>query len=348
MSSVDKYRSQQGLSADTTSSYNPDPQLVDWINQAAGETGADPVALLATSLMESGGKLHGSAGDKGTSFGPFQFHIGGALGTHPPSWASTYAAILNRATEFARLGVRGGRGAALVQRPADPKLYAQGVDGLLAQAHAILAKLGGGAFASTTPTATGMPALTGLKGLNQPARDFYAQSGPEAAVGILEAKSPGEARILFENANKKYHVPAQTFKPAALTPPPATTGGVSFAPGGGWGGSYALATTLADIGKGLGLKAVSEKRATKMTASGGVSDHWTGSKTSYAYDMSNGSAPTPQMDKFATQAAAALGVPNWHGGVLNVDKGGYRYQILYRTHVGGNHFNHVHVGVRKL
>jgi hypothetical protein len=85
-----------------------------------------------------------------------------------------------------------------------------------------------------------------------------------------------------------------------------------------------------------------------MTASGGISDHWTGSRTSYAYDLSNGSAPTPQMDKAATQIAAALGVPNWHGGVLNVNKGGYRYQVLYRTHVGGNHFNHVHVGVRKL
>ncbi len=30
------------------------------------------------------------------------------------------------------------------------------------------------------------------------------------------------------------------------------------------------------------------------------------------------------------------------GGVYNIG----RYQILFNTHVGGNHFNHLHVGVR--
>jgi hypothetical protein len=28
--------------------------------------------------------------------------------------------------------------------------------------------------------------------------------------------------------------------------------------------------------------------------------------------------------------------------------GGYRYQLIYRTYEGGNHFNHVHFGVRDI
>lgn len=147
------YRKQQGL-APVTQSY--DPKVVGWIVQAAGATGADPAALLATSLQESGAR-RGAVGDGGTSFGPFQMHRGGALGTHSPAWANTYAPVLNRAQEFARLQVHGGTGAAAVQRPADRSLYAEGVDKYLAQAKAILAHYQGGAPA--TPAAPKAPKI---------------------------------------------------------------------------------------------------------------------------------------------------------------------------------------------
>lgn len=133
------YRKQQGM-APVTQSY--DPKLVGWIVQASKATGADPAALLATSIQESGARLNGPAGDNGTSFGPFQFHRGGALGTHSPQWASSYEAVLNRAQEFKRLQVHGGVGAAAVQRPQDRSLYAQGVGSHLQQAKAILAHYG--------------------------------------------------------------------------------------------------------------------------------------------------------------------------------------------------------------
>jgi len=127
------YNAQNGVVAKGTY----DPVVVDWVRQAAAETGADPVALLATSLQESGAQ-RGRVGDAGTSYGPFQFHRGGALANHTPQWANTYEAVLNRAQEFKRLGVRGGTGAAAVQRPRDPHLYAKGVDSLLSRAAAIL------------------------------------------------------------------------------------------------------------------------------------------------------------------------------------------------------------------
>lgn len=119
---------------------------------------------------------------------------------------------------------------------------------------------------------------------------------------------------------------------------------------GDWGGAHQYAGAFADVGFSHGLKAVSEKRDRKATASGGVSDHWTGSKNAYAYDLSNGSAPTPEMDAAAIEIAARLGM-KYDGKrslVLTKTIGQYRVQVLYRTNVGGNHFNHIHVGVRKV
>lgn len=131
---VSTYRKAQGLAPITQSS---DPVVVAWTKRAAAATGADPVALLATALQESGAR-RGAVGDGGTSAGPWQFHRGGALGNHSFAWANSYPAALNRAQEFARLKVHGGVGAAAIQRPADRALYARGVDSFLEQARSIL------------------------------------------------------------------------------------------------------------------------------------------------------------------------------------------------------------------
>lgn len=85
-----------------------------------------------------------------------------------------------------------------------------------------------------------------------------------------------------------------------------------------------------------------------LTTSGNRSDHKGPPNVSWAADMSNGSAPTPQMDRLAADLAAAFGIP-WSGsGLVSHNAGGYRYQLIYRTNQGGNHFNHVHLGVKKL
>jgi hypothetical protein len=91
----------------------------------------------------------------------------------------------------------------------------------------------------------------------------------------------------------------------------------------------------------------------RMTTSGNVSDHWTGN----AADL-----PMPVDSKIgdltAAHALEAAGVPWSHaiqmaqkGGVFNVtpksgEFKGRRVQVLWKTMVGGNHHNHVHVGVR--
>lgn len=348
-SPVDQYRAQQGM-APVTHSF--DPKLVSWIRQAAAETGADPAALLATSLQESGARLNGPAGDGGTSFGPFQFHRGGALGNHSPAWASTYEAVLNRAHEFAKGQVHHGKGAAAVQRPRDQRLYARGVDSFADEARAILGK--GLAQKPKRPKA---PRVTDTVD--------HADEGPLMleALARLHPNSGGSGIQQALNANAALAGIAAPTLPvvgqAASTPTvhqavtrPKSKPKMPAAPmpraGGGWAGSHNLALAMAAIGKRNGLSIASEKRARRNTTSGNMSDHYEGNKSAYAFDLSNGSAPTPQMDATAAQIAASLGVKNWKGGVLNVNRGGYRYQLLYRTRVGGNHFNHVHVGVRKL
>ena len=114
--------------------------------------------------------------------------------------------------------------------------------------------------------------------------------------------------------------------------------------GGGLGGSDKPIKLAIRIGKRNRLVITSTKRASGAT----TSDHHVSQQRSSAADMSNGSSPTPQMDKTAREIATLLGHPEFRAGNLRVNLHGYRVQLLWRTNIGGNHFNHVHVGVRVL
>ncbi len=120
------------------------------------------------------------------------------------------------------------------------------------------------------------------------------------------------------------------------------TPGQFLRPGGGWGGSEASVRRAIRIATDNGLTVTSTKRS--ILSSG--SDHHVSQKMAFAADLSNGSSPTPQMDKTARDIARALGHPGWRGGVLTTSHGAARAQLLWRTTQGGNHFNHVHFGVR--
>jgi len=81
------------------------------------------------------------------------------------------------------------------------------------------------------------------------------------------------------------------------------------------------------------------------TITGGRSDHQGPPQTAWAADPSGTPA---QMDGLASDIAQLLGM-EWDGsGVAEVTKDGVRYQMLYRTLVGGDHFTHVHIGARKV
>ena len=78
-----------------------------------------------------------------------------------------------------------------------------------------------------------------------------------------------------------------------------------------------------------------------------TSDHSLSQTTSWATDLAvrGIQRPTPQTEEAARRVAAALGRPGWSGGDLKVVIGGYRFQVLWKV---AGHFNHVHVGVRKV
>jgi hypothetical protein len=121
----------------------------------------------------------------------------------------------------------------------------------------------------------------------------------------------------------------------------------ALCPHRGWGGTQGPIEALAAI---TGLPAVSVKRETRNTASGGVSDHWVGCAQCFANDL--GTTP-PAGDAPASRMASAIAGPGYAswgrtGGVLSVERCGIRFQLLWRTYVGGNHYDHIHIGARRV
>jgi hypothetical protein len=83
------------------------------------------------------------------------------------------------------------------------------------------------------------------------------------------------------------------------------------------------------------------------TSGNGKSDHHVANTDAWAVDLAvrGIQRPTPQTEEAARRVASALGKPGWTGGDLKVTIQGYRFQVLWKV---GGHFNHVHVGVKKI
>jgi hypothetical protein len=117
-------------------------------------------------------------------------------------------------------------------------------------------------------------------------------------------------------------------------------------PGGSWAGSEAPARRASQIGTQNGLTVTSLKRSTGSSGS----DHHVSQLSSFAVDMSNGTAPTPAMLRTARQIAAAMGYAWPSNGYIETatTAAGYRAQLIYDSSVVSGHGNHVHFGVRKV
>ncbi|MEA2826253.1 MAG: hypothetical protein QOG43_692 [Actinomycetota bacterium] len=140
--------------------------------------------------------------------------------------------------------------------------------------------------------------------------------------------------------------------PAGLTalpapsPPSADDPMAWFAPGGRNQGTENLALALADI-------ALADNPPLYISDGWGrtwgssTSDHSISRTDSWAVDLAvrGIQRPTAQTEEAARRVAAALGHPDWTGGDLKVTINGYRFQVLWKV---SGHFNHVHVGVRKV
>lgn len=119
---------------------------------------------------------------------------------------------------------------------------------------------------------------------------------------------------------------------------------------GAWMGTMKFAKALAKLGQRYGCVPSSEKRSWRNTKKGTRSDHWTGSKDSYAVDIAGCSMAYPggAADKTARDIAKAIGLKRHAGGCYSIVHGQYRFQLIWMTQCGGDHTDHVHIGVRRL
>lgn len=121
-----------------------------------------------------------------------------------------------------------------------------------------------------------------------------------------------------------------------------------------WGGSLGRALWFGKVADEWGAAngkfndkrktlVTSQKRSRVLTASGNTSDHYKGVTNSYAVDIA---ASGTEGDELLAYIMAKFGHPEYKGGSwININKDGYRYQVGWRVK---NHFDHIHVGVKKL
>jgi hypothetical protein len=90
----------------------------------------------------------------------------------------------------------------------------------------------------------------------------------------------------------------------------------------------------------------------QYTTTGNVSDHYTGNGADFGMVLNHGTNDGPVGDAIAASAFLAAGLPRdiaisraRAGGAQTIVSNGLRIQIIWKSDVGGNHHNHVHVGV---
>lgn len=220
--------------------------------------------------------------------------------------------------------------------------------------------------------------LSAAVGAQQPRQSMGLQAPAFAAAPVLPQgaqpvmsqtpprESPGAALSQALTAIKGLvgpDAPATPESPGDAVPGAAggAVSGRAIKPGGGYEGTQGVARSLASFGLDLGLEAVSEKRHNTNPYSGSRSDHDLGNKDAYAYDLSNGKAPTPEMDRAALRVMRRLGFKDYQMGeaidtgsgvkTIQTKQGRFRVQVIYRgsgAAFGGNHLGHLHIGVKRV
>jgi len=122
---------------------------------------------------------------------------------------------------------------------------------------------------------------------------------------------------------------------------------------GNWGGSMPKLISLLPMGN---WKAYSLKRGRKNTKSGYMSDHYVGNTTAYAADFGlnttfNGNIEAGTQFAIAVARNCGVNVTSWKPyegrDFKHYTPDGFRVQIIWLSNVGGNHYDHVHVGVAR-
>jgi hypothetical protein len=170
-------------------------------------------------------------------------------------------------------------------------------------------------------------------------------------VGLDFSSSPALALVV--PAAVVFAPPAPTVTTTVTTlpaPPPAFVQPTSpdqwFKPSGRNQGTEGLGVALAQIAlQDNAPLYISEQWG--RTTGAATSDHSISRTDSWAVDVAvrGIQQPTPATYEAAKRISTALGEPKWVSGDLTKTINGYRFQVLWLV---DGHFNHVHVGIRKI
>lgn len=93
----------------------------------------------------------------------------------------------------------------------------------------------------------------------------------------------------------------------------------------------------------------------QFTANGNVSDHFSGHAVDLGMVVNGGTNDGPVGDRIMIAALMEAGLASADatakakaGGLYNINHAGQRVQIIWKTNVGGDHHDHVHVGLKTL
>ena len=324
--------------------------------------------LGATALVESGGRLN-AVGDQGQSFGPFQENIHGrGAGLTPAQSENAAGAVARALKEFSVFKGRGYSGAQLAaasQRPADRAGYIQKINAALGQARA---QLGGASPTPPMPSAgagpvTNAPALSASDITSLISQLPPVNDGTQVPEALSKTMGLGSRPLELTSQARQTQIDAllASLSPTAAAASPRPRGGrapssAAAPPPSGPGvllghpldrkgmttqpGILNFARRVAGVyGQPITLGTGTAHNQFVAGEPGVQSNHWLGT----ALDLPASGSTLTAMGQAALIAA---GMPpaqarKQTGGVFNV--GGYN--ILFNTQVGGNHFNHLHVGM---
>jgi hypothetical protein len=227
-------------------------------------------------------------------------------------------------------------------------------------------------FLSPGQTDDGVPRLKKLLvpqlltlGLTPFAQKINVESttyGPTAVAGVRKFQ---EAKKLQVDGcvGKNTWAALGVNEPVVGGPKPAKAeevagGQVIVAPGANLPGQSIEAMTLeyitrmaASIGKPITV--TTGTNHSKMSASGKVSDHFSGHACDIGMFANGGTDDSPVGDRIMEAACLLAGdspdaarAKAQSGGLFTFTHEGQRIQCIWKTTQGGNHHNHVHVGVR--
>ena len=329
---------------------------------------------------ESGFAEHGGSVSGAGAQGPFQFMPGTAasMGVNPHNFASAAKGAARYDAQYRDRGFAGmlaAYNAGPAGNPNNPETqgYIKGVQQLAQQAPYVGNGAGAGRQAAQIP-GFGLQTRNVLDGqgfdqaqrrfelgqilqnARSPFQDFGPRGGVSASNPLLQVlPQAAPAAEDFTRAVTSLKRLAGGF--AVNTPPGGQQGRVAFAPGADRAGVSTsklvrnfVGLVAGSIGRPITITTGSNH--SQMTTSGNVSDHWTGRAADIAVPVNS-----RQGDMIAGRALLLAGVPRaqarkmaQQGGLYTLTPrsgplAGHRIQVIWKTYEGGDHHNHVHVGI---